>query len=439
MPNNRLDSDKWQTRCEPGTQSHGTHAVSRAAERRKTHEPIQDRQPRHAAIRCVVRLTGTPTARVCIVAALAASLLLARPVAGPVEDRGHGRSDDGLAPAAVSIDGHVVAPGSRGARVRVRLLADMRFPAPRGVVAVPVGARLTARVQVRPKTRGALIRLQVRQGGWQPVATSSSKGGGTATLRVPTATVGRHVFRVLTQGGGTDRTAPFIVDVRAGTPPPQATPVAPVEVAPSGPQGPADAWTLLATGRPGVAFRWNPCTVIRYRTHLDGAPTAMAGDVTEAVDRLAAATGLDFLDMGSTTYSGTFTDPDQRLWPPDTDLLITVADEATVPALAGTTVGYARITRGSWTSTDARIDRAEVVLEKQFVDTSPTGFDTAQAGSAELLLHELGHAVGLGHTSVAGQVMFPTLGGGRTPEYQSGDLDGLARVGAKGGCLSTTG
>jgi len=161
----------------------------------------------------------------------------------------------------------------------------------------------------------------------------------------------------------------------------------------------------------------------------------MTGDVTEAVHRLAAATGLRFVDMGSSDYSGTFADPDQHRWPDDADLLITVADEAAAPALAGSTVGYTSITPGSWTSTDARIDRAEVVLERQFVAIAPTGFGTTQAGTAELLLHELGHAVGLGHTGVAGQVMFPTLGSGQAPQYQNGDLNGLARVGATEDCL----
>jgi hypothetical protein len=343
----------------------------------------------------------------------------------------------------VGIKGHVDAPVDHHGRARLRFLADMRFPARRGVIAVPVGARLTARAQLPPEAHGRLLRLQVRKGRWQPVATVATGGRGTATLRVPTDAPGRQQYRVLTIGAGrAAQPAGFIVDVRAEPPSPDVPSVPSVPSMPvgaSGPNGPADAWTLLETGRPGVAFRWNPCTTVRYRTHLDGAPEAMTGDVTEAVHRLATATGLRFVDMGSTSYTGTFTDSDQSDWPTDTDLLITVADEAADPALAGTTVGYASITHGSWTSTDARIDRAEVVLEEQFVDIAPTGFATTQAGSAELLLHELGHAAGLGHTAVAGQVMFPTLGNGQRPQYQNGDLNGLARVGANAGCLPGSG
>jgi hypothetical protein len=306
-------------------------------------------------------------------------------------------------------------------------------------MAVPVGARLSARVQIlRPEAAERQVQLQVRQRGWRTVAKALTGDRGGALFRVPTGSAGRLQYRVLTTADGHEtRSTAFLVAVRAD--PPTDVPRVPsgvtVEAGPGSPQGPADAWTLWETGRPGVAFRWDPCTVVRYRTHLDGAPAAMTGNVTEAVHRLASATGLRFVDMGATSYSGTFADPDQHSWPNDIDLLITVADEADAPGLAGNTVGYADITPGGWTTTDARIDRAEVVLERQFVATAPTGFGTTQAGSAELLLHELGHAVGLGHTSVAGQVMFPTLGSGQPPQYQNGDLNGLARVGAAGGCL----
>jgi hypothetical protein len=306
-------------------------------------------------------------------------------------------------------------------------------------MAVPVGARLSARVQILPPEAGERqVQLQVRHGGWHTVAKALTGGRGVAMVRVPTGSAGHLQYRVLTTAAGHEtRSTAFLVAVRADPPTdvPSVPSVVTVEAGAGSPQGPADAWTLLDTGRPGVAFRWDPCTIVRYRTHLDGAPAAMTGTVTEAVHRLAAATGLRFVDMGDTSYSGTFADPDQHSWPNDADLLITVADEADAPALAGNTVGYTNIAHGSWTTTDARIDRAEVVLERQFVATAPTGFGTTQAGNAELLLHELGHAVGLAHTSVAGQVMFPTLGSGQPPQYQNGDLNGLARVGAAKGCL----
>jgi len=51
-----------------------------------------------------------------------------------------------------------------------------------------------------------------------------------------------------------------------------------------------------------------------------------------------------------------------------------------------------------------------------------------------VLMHELGHVVGLDHSTMTDQVMFPGTGGGRTT-WGQGDLAGLQRVGRPAGCL----
>jgi predicted Zn-dependent protease len=54
-----------------------------------------------------------------------------------------------------------------------------------------------------------------------------------------------------------------------------------------------------------------------------------------------------------------------------------------------------------------------------------------------LLLHELGHAVGLRHVSDDSQVMYPVIGKTSPAGYAAGDRTGLAKVGRGAGCMHT--
>ncbi|HXZ72356.1 MAG TPA: matrixin family metalloprotease, partial [Streptosporangiaceae bacterium] len=138
--------------------------------------------------------------------------------------------------------------------------------------------------------------------------------------------------------------------------------------------------------------------------------------------------GLRFNYLGTTDYVPSATNP--GTYPADTDLVIAWSDAATVPVLAGSVIGVG----GAYVtySAPARLLRGGVSLDRQ--GGLPAGFGNG-ASTGALLLHEVGHVLGLGHETVDTlQVMYPALTSSATPWYEAGDRTGLARLGYSPGC-----
>ena len=337
------------------------------------------------------------------------------------------------------------AAAATSRRGGVRLGVSLHFEAARYAVGaefdVPPGTDLTAVMHVRgPGPVRTLLLQAVSHGRWRTVTAGRTRRDGSLTVRLRHGSLAaRSVYRAFapaTGRGPAKRSRRHAVRVIKDLPV-VAVPTAPG--VPSGLLGPADAWTLMPTSDAGdPAYRWNPCTPIRYRVHLyQSPPTPTFGaDLTEAIRRLSVATGLTFVDAGSTDYRVDFSGRTQAAWPADTDLVIAVSPEAQTPELAGGLIGWTQIDRARRTSTAVVIEQVEMVVEQEWLATRGSDFDSSRGPvGGELLLHELGHAVGLGHTVNADQVMYPSLQG--TADFQLGDRAGLAYVGARdGSCLT---
>ena len=179
--------------------------------------------------------------------------------------------------------------------------------------------------------------------------------------------------------------------------------------------------------------RWNPCQPIHYVVGLTHAPPDGLADLRGALARLSVASGLDFVEDGSTeevpSTGRRAYDRDRwgERWAP---LLVAwVSPSATDIALPAD-VEAATISVAVPGPDGASLVTGEVAINA--LRHLPPGFGYG-ATEGEVLLHELGHAVGLGHVDDPRQVMYPTTTAGPA-EYGAGDLAGLAALGRPAGC-----
>ncbi|PWJ47493.1 Matrixin [Quadrisphaera granulorum] len=216
-------------------------------------------------------------------------------------------------------------------------------------------------------------------------------------------------------------------------------PTAPTPAAAAKDGGFAVLDTDEVTGEP---IRYSPCRPIRYVTHLAGAPAVVDGLVADAVGQIARATGLDFVDEGTTDErpspdrEATVTqDGDDRygddVWAP---VLIAWTDDRTIPDLDGDTVGLA----GSQAFTDNEGHSAYVSGDLMLDGPDLTDILEEPNGDAQVravIAHELGHLVGLDHVDDPTQLMFAESNPD-VVEPAAGDLAGLKLMGA-GPCVES--
>jgi hypothetical protein len=212
-------------------------------------------------------------------------------------------------------------------------------------------------------------------------------------------------------------------------------------IAQSGGRGSASSYTLHYSG--GRVIRWNPCRTIHYRVDVAHAPKGALTDVRTAVKRVAAATGLKFF------YDGTTKKIPQRTYGTSLDPTTAVPTLVIAWAAPGKGTGHSDLLSSdnrvlgvggyrayAWRHGSAvhklRILAGFAVLSTRS-NSLKAGFGSGPDRGG-LLLHELGHAVGLGHTKDKSQIMYPELGPYST--YGAGDRTGLRKVGHSAGCIA---
>ncbi|HET7488196.1 MAG TPA: hypothetical protein VFJ85_09725 [Acidimicrobiales bacterium] len=175
--------------------------------------------------------------------------------------------------------------------------------------------------------------------------------------------------------------------------------------------------------------RWNPCAAIHYVVNPAGGPPNAVALAQAAVDQVSRATGMSFTFEGLTDEAG---DPDRPIVQPryGTNRFAPLLIAWVAPSSIGGAAGL-----GGFNFVNNGHDPTQAVTGFAFPSRELTAFggDAVQTG---VLLHELGHAVGLDHANDTPEVMNATGDAGNPiTSFIDGDLAGLARVGRGAGCL----
>jgi len=208
--------------------------------------------------------------------------------------------------------------------------------------------------------------------------------------------------------------------------------------------GSAKAYTLTAPFTKGVtAVRWNPCAPIDYRVNPARSPKSSLPEVKRAFAAVHQATGLTFRYAGTTTAVPDAKKGYNAVFPAGTEIVIAWATPDVQSRMMPKTATIAGM--GGWSGVSGYtatggaaniITRGQIVLNASLTRTMARGFAARPGGTTgELLMHEIGHAVGLAHPDIddTHEIMYPMLTG-KKAVWGAGDLVGLRKVGKTGGC-----
>ncbi len=200
------------------------------------------------------------------------------------------------------------------------------------------------------------------------------------------------------------------------------------------PEGGVYAFLQTQPNDSDAPVAWSPCREIRYQVNPDGAPGS-ADDaerlVADAVAEVSDLTGLRFDYLGRTDRRPSWKDdfvPVGRKEP----VLIAWATEDEVEELEGDVAGVGGAVAlssgaGGW----MRYVTGQVTLDSEVYDELARDDEAGATQMRAILLHELGHLVGLDHVGSPAELMYADNVG--QPDFGTGDRNGLVALG-RGRC-----
>jgi hypothetical protein len=199
---------------------------------------------------------------------------------------------------------------------------------------------------------------------------------------------------------------------------------------------------LAAT--PNGPVRWNPCQPVRYQVNLAHAPPGAMDELREAIRRTEAASGVSFHFDGATDRTPAEQAEDffmselvEGVWFPVLIAWLPRREYREMferPSTDRHSLAVAVPIRGE--GVEAVDQYASGLIAVDADARLPRGFGSRYSLGL-VLMHELGHLLGLDHVRDPGEVMFSsrTLAPNQISDWGPGDRRGLQAVGAAAGCM----
>ncbi|QDY89129.1 matrixin family metalloprotease [Arthrobacter sp. UKPF54-2] len=189
------------------------------------------------------------------------------------------------------------------------------------------------------------------------------------------------------------------------------------------------SYKFLATNADGSPVGYSPCRPLHYVVNAALAPKGAEQLVEKAIKTVSEATGIKFVNDGPTTeVPSQSRAPYQKeaygdRWAP---LLIAWTTPEQAPQLQGPVIGTGGSTHFSFGDGPKSFVTGSLELDAPQI-SEDLGRGDGSAYATAVILHELGHVMGLEHVEDPKQLMYPEIG---APDgLADGDLNGLHELG----------
>ncbi|GIU55383.1 matrixin family metalloprotease [Arthrobacter sp. NicSoilC12] len=195
------------------------------------------------------------------------------------------------------------------------------------------------------------------------------------------------------------------------------------------PEAASTSYKFLATNDDGTPVGYSPCRPLHYVINAALAPPGAERLVDDSIRTISEATGITFINDGPTSEAPSSTRaPYQKdlygdRWAP---LLIAWTTPEQAPQLKGPVIGTGGSTHFSFGDGPKSFVTGSLELDAPQIAEDLDRSEGAAYATA-VILHELGHVMGLEHVDDPAQLMYPEIG---APDgLAAGDLNGLYELG----------